>query len=108
MIPLDHEDQRILINTYYQHSHSDCTVDSKEAQQRMMRCLGQWLGQDISTHMLGANKRHLHGAISNLLSNEVMADVYVFGSGMVLWVLRQINGPFAVSDKHSATSDDQT
>src|ERR1700733_2705635 len=91
-----------------QHSHSDCGVDAKEVQQRVMACLGQWLSQNISTHMLGANKGHLHCAVSDFLSDEVMADVNMFGSGMVLWVLGQVNGPFAVSNKDSATSNDQT
>ena len=49
-------------------------------------------GKQVSLLMIGVNKLKSESTIFNKLPNEVMSNLYVFGSRMLNRILRDING----------------
>ena len=49
-------------------------------------------GKQISFLIIGVNKLKSESTIFDKLPNEVMSNLYVFGSRMLNWILRDFNG----------------
>ena len=49
-------------------------------------------GKQVSLLIIGVNKLKSESTIFDKLPNEVMSNLYVFGSRMLNWILRDING----------------
>ena len=49
-------------------------------------------GKQISLLIIGVNELKSESTIFDKLPNEVMSNLYVFGSRMLNWILRDING----------------
>ena len=49
-------------------------------------------GKQVSLLIIGVNKLKSESTIFDKLSNEVMLNLYVFGSRMLNWILRDVNG----------------
>ena len=49
-------------------------------------------GEQVSLLIIGVNKLKSENTIFNKLPNEVMSNLYVFGSRMLNWILRDVNG----------------
>ena len=49
-------------------------------------------GKQISLLIIGVNELKSESTIFGNLPNEVMSNLYVFGSRMLNWILRDING----------------
>ena len=49
-------------------------------------------GKQVSLLIIDVNKLKSESTIFNKLSNEVMSNLYVFGSRMLNWILRDFNG----------------
>ena len=49
-------------------------------------------GKQVSLLIIGVNKLKRDNTIFDKLPNEVMSNLYVFGSRMLNWILRDVNG----------------
>ena len=49
-------------------------------------------GEQVSLLIIGVNKLKSENTIFDKLSNEVMSNLYVFGSRMLNWILRDVDG----------------
>ena len=49
-------------------------------------------GEQVSLLIIGVNKLKSESTIFNKLPNEVMLNLYVFGSRMLNWILRDDDG----------------
>ena len=49
-------------------------------------------GKQVSLLIIGVNKLKSKSTIFNKLPNEVMSNLYVFGSRMLNWILRDVDG----------------
>ena len=49
-------------------------------------------GEQVSLLIIGVNKLKSENNIFNKLPNEVMSYLYVFGSRMLNWILRDVDG----------------
>ena len=49
-------------------------------------------GKQVNLLIIGVNKLKSESTIFNKLPNEVMSNLYVFGSRMLNWILREVNG----------------
>ena len=49
-------------------------------------------GKQINLLIIGVNELKSESTIFDKLPNEVMSNLYVFGSRMLNWILRDING----------------
>ena len=50
------------------------------------------LDEQVSLLIIGVNKLKSENTIFDKLPNEVMSNLYVFGSRMLNWILRDIDG----------------
>ena len=48
--------------------------------------------EQVSLLIIGVNKLKSKSTIFNKLPNEVMSNLYVFGSRMLNWILRDVDG----------------
>ena len=70
-------------------SHGDNTnVLTKEFETFIVKRFGK----QISLLIIGINELKSESTIFDKLPNEVMSNLYVFGSRMLNWILRDING----------------
>ena len=49
-------------------------------------------GKQVSLLIIGVNEFESESTIFDKLPNEVMSNLYVFGSRMLNWILRDVNG----------------
>ena len=49
-------------------------------------------GKHVSLLIIGVNKLKSESTIFNKLPNKVMLNLYVFGSRMLNWILKDVNG----------------
>ena len=49
-------------------------------------------GEQFSLLIFGVNKLKSENTIFDKLPNEVMSNLYVFGSRMLNWILRDVDG----------------
>ena len=49
-------------------------------------------GEQVSLLIIGVNKLMSENTIFDKLPNEVMSNLYVFGSRMLNWILRDVDG----------------
>ena len=49
-------------------------------------------GEEVSLLIIGVNKLKGENTIFDMLSNEVMSNLYVFGSRMLNWIPRDVDG----------------
>ena len=49
-------------------------------------------GEQVNFLIIGVNKLKSENTIFNKLPNEVMSNLYVFGSKMLNWILRDVDG----------------
>ena len=49
-------------------------------------------GKQVSLLIIGVNEFESESTIFDKLLNEVMSNLYVFGSRMLNWILRDVNG----------------
>ena len=54
-------------------------------------------GEQVSLLIIGVNKLKSENTIFDKLSNEVMSNLYVFGSRMLNWILRNVDGTSIVT-----------
>ena len=52
----------------------------------------QRFGKQVSLLIIGVNKLKSESTIFDKLPNEVMSNLYVFGSRMLNWILRDVDG----------------
>ena len=70
-------------------SHGDNTnVLTKEFE----ACTVKRFGKQVSLLIIGVNKLKSESTIFDKLPNEVISNLYVFGSRMLNWILRDVNG----------------
>ena len=55
------------------------------------------MGEQVSLLIIGVNKLKSENTIFDKLSNKVMSNLYVFGSRMLNWILRDVNGTSIVT-----------
>ena len=54
-------------------------------------------GKQVSLLIIGVNKLKCESTIFDMLPNEVMSNLYVFGSRMLNWILRDVNETIIVT-----------